>query len=51
MASKVAHHAHKKNLTLREAALQLDALSGDEFDQLVRPELMVKPSRLPGGKQ
>lgn len=47
MASKVAHHAHKKKRTLKEAALDLDALSADEFDQYVRPELMIHPSSQP----
>ncbi|KAH6646985.1 fumarate hydratase mitochondrial precursor [Truncatella angustata] len=44
MASKVAKNAHKKGLTLKESALQLDALSEEEFDQLVKPELMIGPS-------
>ena len=47
MASKVAHHAHKHKLTLKEAALALDALSADEFDQYVRPELMISPASKP----
>lgn len=47
MASKVAHHAHKKNLTLKEAALELNALSADDFDKYVRPELMIQPSEKP----
>ena len=44
MASKVAKNAHKKGLTLKESALQLEALTEDEFDALVRPELMIGPS-------
>lgn len=47
VASKVAHHAHKKKLTLKEAALALNALSAEEFDQYVRPELMIQPSSKP----
>ncbi|XP_044721650.1 lyase domain-containing protein [Hirsutella rhossiliensis] len=43
MASKVAKNAHKKGLTLKESALELKALTGDEFDRLVKPELMVGP--------
>lgn len=43
MASKVAKNAHKKGLTLKESALELKALTGDEFDELVKPELMVGP--------
>ncbi|KAK0248394.1 fumarase fum1 [Friedmanniomyces endolithicus] len=43
MASKVAKNAHKKGLTLRESAMELQALSGEEFDRCVRPELMLAP--------
>ncbi|KFY08291.1 hypothetical protein V492_06360 [Pseudogymnoascus sp. VKM F-4246] len=42
-ASRVAKNAHKKGLTLRESAVELGALSAEEFDRLVRPELMVGP--------
>ncbi|OBR08680.1 Fumarate hydratase [Colletotrichum higginsianum IMI 349063] len=44
MASKVAKNAHKKGLTLKESALELNALSEEDFDKLVRPELMIGPS-------
>jgi fumarate hydratase class II len=44
MASKVAKNAHKKGLTLKQSAMELNALSEAEFDELVRPELMVGPS-------
>jgi fumarate hydratase class II len=40
-AAAIAEHAHHKGLTLREAALGLGHLSGEEFDSLVRPERMV----------
>jgi fumarate hydratase class II len=40
-AAAIAEHAHHQGLTLREAALGLGHLSGEEFDRLVRPELMV----------
>lgn len=43
MASKVAKNAHKKGLTLKESAMELKALSEEEFDTLVRPELMIGP--------
>ncbi|CZR51571.1 probable fumarate hydratase [Phialocephala subalpina] len=43
MCSKVAKNAHKKGLTLKESAMELKALSEEEFDALVRPELMVGP--------
>lgn len=44
MASKVAKNAHKKGLTLKESALELNALTEAEFDELVKPELMIGPS-------
>ncbi|KAK5189034.1 fumarase fum1 [Exophiala xenobiotica] len=44
MASKVAKHAHKNNITLRASAIELQALSSSDFDRLVRPELMISPS-------
>lgn len=46
MASKVAKNAHKKNLTLKESAMELKALSSEEFDKYVRPELMLAPKEL-----
>ena len=42
-AAKIAKHAHKKGSTLREAAIELDILSGEDFDKFVRPEDMVGP--------
>merc|ERR1712029_378545 len=43
MASKVAKNAHKKGTTLKESAMELKALSEEDFDKTVRPELMVAP--------
>ncbi|PSN69029.1 fumarate hydratase mitochondrial precursor [Corynespora cassiicola Philippines] len=43
MASKVAKNAHKKGLTLKESAMELKALSSEDFDTHVRPELMIAP--------
>ena len=40
-ASAIAKHAHAHGLSLREAALQLGELSGEQFDQWVRVEDMV----------
>ena len=40
-AAAIAEHAHHRNLTLREAALELGAISAKDFDALVRPEPMV----------
>ncbi len=42
-AAKVAKTAHKDNSTLREAAIKLQLLSGEDFDKAVRPENMVRP--------
>jgi fumarate hydratase class II len=42
-AAKVAKKAHTEGTTLREAAVALGFLRGEEFDQLVRPELMIGP--------
>jgi len=43
MASKVAKNAHKKGLSLKQSAMELNALSEEEFDKNVRPELMLAP--------
>ncbi|KAL1303943.1 hypothetical protein AAFC00_000394 [Neodothiora populina] len=43
MASKVAKNAHKKGLTLKQSAMELKALSEEDFDKNVRPELMLAP--------
>ncbi len=48
-AAEIARKASREGTTLREAAVALGALSGKEFDALVRPELMVGPLR-PGGE-
>lgn len=42
-AAKVAKHAYKNNTTLREAAIALGLLTGEQFDEAVRPEEMVGP--------
>ncbi|MGI9056415.1 MAG: class II fumarate hydratase [Pyrinomonadaceae bacterium] len=42
-AAKIAKYAHKKNLNLREAAIELDLLTGEKFDELVKPEEMTHP--------
>ncbi|MFZ0251319.1 MAG: class II fumarate hydratase [Acidimicrobiales bacterium] len=42
-AAKVAKKAHKERKTLREAALELELLTGEEFDSAVRPEDMTHP--------
>jgi len=42
-ASKIAHHATDHDLTLKEAALQLDFVTEAEFDRVVDPSKMVHP--------
>jgi fumarate hydratase class II len=42
-AAKVAKKAHLERTTLREAALELGLLTGEEFDMAVRPEDMTHP--------
>jgi fumarate hydratase class II len=42
-AAEVAKKAHKEGTTLREAALDLGYLTGEQFDETVRPELMTRP--------
>ncbi|WP_374035309.1 class II fumarate hydratase [Bdellovibrio bacteriovorus] len=40
-AAKIAKTAHKNGTTLREEAINLGLLSGEEFDKIVKPEQMV----------
>jgi fumarate hydratase class II len=42
-AAKVAKHAHASGSTLREAALSLGYVTGEDFDRWVKPEEMVGP--------
>lgn len=40
-AAEIAKKAYNENTSLKEAAIQLDYLTSDQFDQWVRPEDMV----------
>jgi fumarate hydratase class II len=40
-AAKIAKTAHKGNMTLREAALQLKLVTNEQFDAWVKPEEMI----------
>jgi len=40
-AAKIAKKAHKENKSLREVALELGLLTGEQFDSWVRPEDMI----------
>ncbi len=42
-AAQVAKNAHKKKISLRESAVELGYLTGEEFDRLVKPEEMTHP--------
>ncbi|HXQ69948.1 MAG TPA: class II fumarate hydratase [Pyrinomonadaceae bacterium] len=42
-AAQVAKNAHKKKISLRESAVELGYLSGEDFDRLVKPEEMTHP--------
>jgi fumarate hydratase class II len=42
-AARIAHTAHVEHSSLREAALTLAYLNGEEFDQFMRPEKMTRP--------
>ncbi len=42
-AAKVAKSAHARGTTLKEEAVRLGFVSGDEFDRLVRPDKMTHP--------
>jgi fumarate hydratase class II len=42
-AARVAKHAHAQGVTLRDAAVALGVMSGEDFDRHVRPEAMLAP--------
>jgi fumarate hydratase class II len=42
-AAEIAKTAHKSGSTLRETAIKLGYLTGEEFDAAVRPEEMTHP--------
>ncbi len=42
-ATEIAKTAHKNGTTLREEALRLGHVTEEEFDSIVRPELMIGP--------
>ena len=45
-AAKIAKHAYKNDTTLREAAIELGILTGEQFDEAVKPEEMVGPLKV-----
>ena len=42
-SAKIAQKAHKEGKTLRAAAIETGHITGDRFDQIVRPEKMIGP--------
>jgi fumarate hydratase class II len=42
-AARIAHTAHIEGITLREACLKLGYLTGEEFDEIVKPAKMTHP--------
>jgi fumarate hydratase class II len=42
-AAKVAKKAHEENITLKQAAVALGFVTARKFDEIVRPEDMIKP--------
>ena len=44
-AAEVSKKAFKENISLREAIISLNYMSGEDFDKLVKPENMISPSK------
>ena len=42
-AAKIAKNAHVKGLTLKQSALELGLVTGEDFDKWVKPENMLGP--------
>jgi len=42
-AAKIAKHAHKQGINLRESAVELGLLTAEQFDEFVKPEEMTHP--------
>ncbi|MBO9528189.1 MAG: class II fumarate hydratase, partial [Sphingobium yanoikuyae] len=47
-AAAIAKDAHKRGVTLREAAVASGKVSAEDYDRLVRPEAMLGPGAEPG---
>ena len=45
-AAKVAKKAYAENLSLRKAIVELGYMGAEEFDKLVQPEKMIRPSKI-----
>jgi fumarate hydratase class II len=42
-AAKIAKNAHKKGISLKESAIELNLLTAEQFNQYVKPEAMTHP--------
>ena len=42
-AARIAKNAHKKGISLRQSAIDLGILTGEQFDEYVKPEEMTHP--------
>jgi fumarate hydratase class II len=42
-AAKIAKNAHKKGISLRESAIELGLLTGEQVDEYIKPEEMTHP--------
>ena len=42
-AAAIAKDAHRRGTTLREAALALGYVTGEDFDRIVDPQKMIGP--------
>ena len=42
-AAKIAKNAHQRGISLRESAIELGLLTGEQFDAYVKPEKMTHP--------
>jgi len=40
-AAKIAKNAHKKGITLKQSGIELGLLTGEQFEQWVKPEKMI----------
>ena len=43
-AAKIAKNAHEKGITLKESAIELNLLTSDQYDEMVKVDAMIKPS-------
>ena len=43
-AAQAAHKAHKEGKTLKDAVIELEFLTEEEFSKLVKPQNMIRPN-------